>query len=102
MENSKKLIQLSKNDNVLVVCQNVAIGDKLQHGHNEYVVNRAISIGHKIASRNIIEGESIRKFNVVIGSATMDIKKGEHVHLHNMKSDFIPTYTIEDQDKKFK
>ena len=31
-----------------------------------------------------------------IGSATRDIEPGEHVHLHNMKSDYLPTYTLED------
>jgi len=32
---------------------------------------------------------------VAIGSATRDIAVGEHVHLHNMKSDYLPTYTRE-------
>ena len=27
--------------------------------------------------------------------ATRDIAAGEHVHLHNMKSDYLPTYTLE-------
>jgi hypothetical protein len=32
---------------------------------------------------------------VPIGSATQDIAVGEHVHLHNMKSDYIQTFTLE-------
>jgi len=36
---------------------------------------------------------------VPIGSATRAIKAGEHVHLHNMKSDYIPTYTLEDEHR---
>jgi hypothetical protein len=30
-----------------------------------------------------------------MGSATRDIVLGEHVHLHNMKSNYLPTYTLE-------
>jgi hypothetical protein len=30
----------------------------------------------------------------VIGSATAPIRRGEHVHLHNLASDYIATYTL--------
>ncbi|HRJ73596.1 MAG TPA: SAF domain-containing protein [Terrimicrobiaceae bacterium] len=45
--------------------------------------------------RDIRTGEKILKYGVPIGSATCDIAFGEHVHLHNMKSDYLPTYTLE-------
>jgi hypothetical protein len=38
------------------------------------------------------------KYGVSIGSATRDIELGELVHLHNMKSDYLPTYTLEKED----
>ena len=101
MENSKKIIQLSKNDNVLVVCRNVLASEILQYNGLYYTVKDSMPLGHKVAARDIALGESIIKFNVPIGSAFRNIKKGEHVHLHNMKSDFIPTYTIEGRDKEF-
>jgi hypothetical protein len=99
MENSKKLILLSENDNVLVACQNIGKGELLKYRSHDILVKQTISLGHKIAARDIKAGEKIIKFNVPIGSAKGDIKKGEHVHVHNMKSDFIPTYTIENQEK---
>jgi hypothetical protein len=34
---------------------------------------------------------------VSIGSATKDIAIGEHVHLHNMKSEYIPTFSFDNQ-----
>lgn len=55
---------------------------------------KPIGIGHKIAARFIAAGEKIIKYGVPIGSATKDIERGMHVHLHNMKSDYIPTYTV--------
>ena len=42
--------------------------------------------GHKYACRDINEGENIIKYGNPIGHATAFIKKGEHVHTHNMKT----------------
>ncbi len=42
--------------------------------------------GHKYALYNIKEGENIIKYGCPIGHATCDIKKGEHVHTHNTKT----------------
>ena len=42
--------------------------------------------GHKYALRDINCGENIIKYGNPIGHATADIKKGEHVHTHNVKT----------------
>lgn len=42
--------------------------------------------GHKYAVRDIASGDNIIKFGNPIGHATCDIKQGEHVHSHNMKT----------------
>ena len=42
--------------------------------------------GHKYALRDIKVGEDIIKYGNPIGHATEDIKKGEHVHSHNVKT----------------
>lgn len=42
--------------------------------------------GHKIAVRDIKCGENIIKYGYPIGHATTDIKKGEHIHTHNCKT----------------
>ena len=42
--------------------------------------------GHKHALRDIAAGENIIKYGNPIGHATCDIKAGEHVHTHNMKT----------------
>ena len=42
--------------------------------------------GHKYALRDIKENENIIKYGNPIGHAVCDIKKGEHVHTHNMKT----------------
>ena len=42
--------------------------------------------GHKYALRDIAAGENIIKYGNPIGHATQDIKKGDHVHSHNVKT----------------
>lgn len=45
-----------------------------------------LSDGHKYALCDIKAGENIIKYGNPIGHATDDIKKGDHVHSHNMKT----------------
>ena len=42
--------------------------------------------GHKYALREIAEGENVIKYGMPIGHATCTIGKGEHVHVHNVKT----------------
>lgn len=42
--------------------------------------------GHKYARRDIKTGESIIKYGFPIGHAVCNIKKGDHVHTHNIKT----------------
>ena len=53
-----------------------------------------IPAGHKYALKDIKKGETIIKYGQIIGRASTDIKEGEWVHTHNVKShlDETPTY----------
>ena len=50
-----------------------------------------IATGHKYALRDIANGENIIKYGSPIGHATEDIKKGDHVHTHNVKTNLSGT-----------
>lgn len=54
------------------------------HPADNVVVN--IETGHKLALVDIAEGENVIKYGFPIGHATQPIKKGEHVHTHNLKT----------------
>lgn len=53
--------------------------------------------GHKVALCDIKQGENVIKYGYPIGHATSDIKEGEHVHTHNVKTNLSGTleYTYE-------
>ena len=45
-----------------------------------------IHLGHKIAMIDLNEGDTILKYGHDIGKVVKTIKKGEHVHVHNVKT----------------
>jgi hypothetical protein len=89
-----KLIQIHPNDNVLIVRQTILPGDEETINGIAIVFDKTIGLGHKIASTSIATGAIIYKYGVPIGSALNQLHPGDHVHLHNMKSDYIATYTL--------
>jgi altronate dehydratase small subunit len=94
------VLQLSSADNVGVVVATLRPGDTLVFESRNYAVDTDLPFGHKVAIRDISAGEKIIKFGSPIGSATRAIVAGEHVHTHNIKSDYFPTFTFE-KGKKF-
>ena len=49
-------------------------------------VKTDVPIGHKVALTDISRGDTVWKYGQDIGIAVADIKKGEHVHVHNLKT----------------
>lgn len=62
-----------------------------------------IPAGHKYALCNLSKGDPVIKYGVTIGRATCEIRAGEWVHTHNMKThlDEIQEYTYFPDFKKF-
>ncbi len=48
-------------------------------------VTEPIPFGHKFAIKDIAKGETIRKYGESIGAAIINIKTGQHVHVHNIE-----------------
>lgn len=91
---SSGLIRLSDTDNVLVATGPIASGRVAINGGGTIAVLDSVTLGHKVAARDISKGEKILKYGVPIGSATCDIAAGRHVHVHNMQSDYTPTHSL--------
>lgn len=85
-------LRVSDRDNVATIFANgvlrggnIEIRDK--RGDTQTVQALSdIPYAHKIAVRDISKGEGVLKYGEEIGVATRDIRKGEHVHVHNMDS----------------
>lgn len=90
------LLLLSPDDNVAVARADLARGQVIDTGAGPVIMARSIARGHKIAYRAIATGDKIVKYGAPIGSATQAIGPGEHVHVHNVKSDYTPTHLVGD------
>ncbi len=77
-----KAIIISPRDNVGVALYELNTGDVF----NGVTVLGSIPEKHKFSLVDIAEGEDVIKYGYPIGKATRNIKKGEHVHTHNLKT----------------
>jgi len=50
------------------------------------LLREPIGLCHEFALHDIAKGAVVRKYGEAIGHATQDIRAGEHVHTHNLKS----------------
>ena len=75
-------IRLHPDDNVIVARGDVAQGDHL--AGEGVAANDPIPAGHKIATKFIAKDEPVRKYDQIIGFASIDIRPGDHVHTHNV------------------
>lgn len=99
MASDTRLLRLAPADNVLVVRQALAAGDEVEVEGTRVTVPARLGLGHKLAAVPIRAGDKIIKYGAPIGRATEDIPVGAHVHIHNVVSDYTPTYALPGEGK---
>lgn len=86
----RQAVIIHNQDNVATVVEDVKAGTHLHflaEGLEQSIpLLQDIPLGHKVAVRAIAKGEAVVKYGESIGGALIDIKVGEHVHVHNMES----------------
>jgi (2R)-sulfolactate sulfo-lyase subunit alpha len=50
------------------------------------MVKHDVPIGHKVALKDLKAGDTAIKYGQDIGRFVQDVKTGEHVHVHNLKT----------------
>ena len=83
-------VVINEKDNVATAIREIKAGSRamvMAGGEmREVEVKNDIRFLHKLAMRDIKEGETVIKYGQSIGEATAAILKGEHVHVHNLRS----------------
>ncbi len=83
-------VLINSRDNVATVVDDYASGTLIHFflGESEQTIQllEDIPLGHKFAIRDITASEDILKYAESIGVSTTLILAGQHVHVHNMKS----------------
>lgn len=93
----KDFIKINENDNVIVAIKELAEGEKVTVDGEEYTAAETIPAGHKMAICDIPQGGDVIKYGFRIGNAKENIKAGQWVHVHNIKTALgdLLTYTYE-------
>lgn len=94
------LLLLHPNDNVLVARRAVQANEVVEIGGERLTVPGPIPLGHKVARTAMLPGTRVLKYGAAIGSMTAPVRAGEHVHMHNMKSDYLASHTREAASQK--
>jgi altronate hydrolase len=99
-----KVLVINPCDNVAVALERINKGEAFKIGASSIVALEDIERGHKIALKDIRRGENIIKYGFPIGHATEDIKAGQWVHSHNLKTNLgeILEYEYCPQKNEFK
>ncbi len=87
----RRILRLSDKDTVGVALTALVPGETVRLGDKILCVASHVPAGHKIALQSIAAGEKVIKYGASIGTASQRISPGEHVHTHNLASDFLPT-----------
>jgi hypothetical protein len=90
-------VRLGPQDNVVVLATGLAEGEIVEVTGMTVAMVAPLTLGHKIAARSIEKGETIFKYGAPIGVATQAISIGAHVHVHNVRSNYIPSYVLPEQ-----
>ena len=86
------LVHDSAHDNVGVAVVDIKAGQEVEGRDlvsNKTLKTKAamdIPLGHKLALKDFKVGDSIMKYGVDVGKVVANIKAGEHVHVHNVKT----------------
>jgi D-threo-aldose 1-dehydrogenase len=92
MNSDPRLMLLHPEDDVFVCCSAIAAGDLFLIEGQSVRAAKAITMGHKVARRHLQIGAKVRKYGAPIGSLTAAVGPGDHVHLHNLASDYLPSH----------
>lgn len=88
---SQRAFIIHATDNVATALDDLSPGEVQLLGEGERTSVESIDpipFGHKVALQDFAAGDPVIKSSVVIGQALQAIKSGQHMHLHNVKSNF--------------
>jgi (2R)-sulfolactate sulfo-lyase subunit alpha len=86
------LVHDHKDNCGVVVVENLKANTEMlgviTHDNSDFrmVAKMDIPIGHKVALKDLKKGDTIWKYGQDIGLIKADVKKGEHLHIHNAKT----------------
>lgn len=79
----KRYLQINEKDNVVVALENFETGDKLDLNNTQIDLLEPVQVKHKIAIKNLDEGDLIKMYGLTVGKAKSPIFKGNRISTEN-------------------
>ena len=96
-ESQSKLLILNEVDNIAVLTADSVAGEILDG--IKLIASKNITVGDKIALVDLSPGDKVFKYGFPIGTISQSVQKGEWIHTHNLKSDYLPAHEISKGDE---
>lgn len=84
MKKAVAAIRISPTDTVALITERVFPGDQVMVDDLLLEARSEIPFGHKIAVKDMEQGQAVIKYGQKIGTAAERIACGEYVHVHNI------------------
>lgn len=88
-----QVVLLHPDDNVLISVVSLSSGSVVAFDGREYRISQDLALGHKLARSDLPAGTKVVRYGAPIGSLYCDVKAGEWVHMHNLKSDYLASHS---------
>lgn len=79
----KRFLKIHEKDNVVVALENMDAGDEIIVSNTQVTTLEPIQVKHKIAIKDLEEGERIRMYGLTVGKAKNPIFKGSRISTEN-------------------
>ena len=83
---------LAPEDNVLICVKSVRQGSVAEIDGVAVTLRDAVELGHKVARVPLAPGDKVLRYGFPIGRMTASAAPGDHVHHHNLASDYLPAH----------
>ncbi len=99
----KEFIQIHRDDNVAIALVDLKKGYSFSVNDKEIILIEDVGKGHKISLDHMLKDTNIIKYGMPIGHLLADVKSGQWLHVHNLKTNLkdLNEYTYVENFKAF-
>ena len=80
-----KVLKVNPSDNVIVALRNLEAGENIAFEGENYILPNAIKAKHKFVTEDLVVGDYVTMYGVLVGKAIQPIKRGEQITTDNLK-----------------